>query len=153
MPIDKVHIGRETGTHTLLVERGRLRLFAKATGQTDPVYTDLDAAKAAGHPDLPVPPTFFFAVALETPDPFTWLTDLGVDLRTLLHGEQEFVYHRLAHAGDELTATARITDVYDKRGGALEFLVTTTSITGLGGQLVAEAIGTTVIRRPAEVTA
>ncbi|MCR6485035.1 MaoC family dehydratase N-terminal domain-containing protein [Amycolatopsis sp. OK19-0408] len=153
MPIDKVHIGRDTGTRTLLVDRGRLRLFAKATGQTDPVYTDLDAAKAAGHPDLPVPPTFFFAVSLETADPFTWLTDLGIDLTTVLHGEQEFHYHRLAHAGAELTATARITDVYDKRGGALEFLVTTTSITDHSGQLVAEAVGTTAIRRPAEVNA
>ncbi|WP_284744133.1 MaoC family dehydratase N-terminal domain-containing protein [Amycolatopsis sp. RTGN1] len=153
MPIDRVHIGRETGTRTLLVSRSRLRLFAKATGQTDPVYTDFDAARAAGHPDLPVPPTFFFAVSLETADPFTWLTDLGVDLRTVLHGEQEFVYHRVAHAGDELTATARITDVYAKRGGALEFLVTTTTITGRHGQPVADAIGTTAIRRPAEVTA
>ncbi|MEV6643213.1 MaoC family dehydratase N-terminal domain-containing protein [Amycolatopsis sp. NPDC051371] len=153
MAIDKVHIGRETGTQTLLVSHSRLRLFAKATGQTDPVYTDLDAAKAAGHPDLPVPPTFFFAVSLETADPFTWLTDLGVDLRTVLHGEQEFGYHRVAHAGDELTATARITDVYAKRGGALEFLVTATSITDQHGLPVADAIGTTVIRRPAEVTA
>ncbi|MGW4872544.1 MaoC family dehydratase N-terminal domain-containing protein [Streptomyces chartreusis] len=148
MPIDRAHIGREVGTQTLLVSRSRLRLFAKATGQTDPVYGDLDTAKAAGHRDLPVPPTFFTAIGLETPDPFAWLTGLGVDLRTVLHGEQEFRYHRMAYAGDELTATARITDVYDKRDGALEFLVTTTSITDDSGLLIAEAVGTTVIRRP-----
>ena len=151
--IDKKWIGHELPASVLPIERSRLQFFAKAIGETDPVYTDLDAARAAGHPDLPVPPTFFFAVSLETADPFTWLTDLGVDLRTVLHGEQEFVYHRVAHAGDELTATARITDVYAKRGGALEFLVTTTTITGRHGQPVAEAIGTTAIRRPAEVTA
>lgn len=51
------------------VERGRLALFARVTGQTDPVYTDVAAARAAGHPDLPVPPTFIFGLELEAPDP------------------------------------------------------------------------------------
>ena len=60
-------------------------LGAAATGQTDPVYTDLDAAKRAGHRDLPVPPTFLFGVDLEGPEPLTFLADLGVDLRTVLH--------------------------------------------------------------------
>ncbi len=40
------------------MERGRLRMFAAAIGETDPIYTDVEAARAAGHPDLPVPPTF-----------------------------------------------------------------------------------------------
>ncbi|WP_369214024.1 MaoC family dehydratase N-terminal domain-containing protein [Streptomyces flavofungini] len=153
MAIDRAHIGRTVGTQTLLISRSRLRLFAKATGQTDPVYSDLDAAKAAGHPDLPVPPTFFTAVRLESPDPFAWLSELGVDMRAVLHGEQEFMYHRLAHAGDTLTATERITDIYDKRGGALEFLVSTTSITDQNGELITEAVSTTVIRELSGVTA
>ncbi|MFE6755706.1 MaoC family dehydratase N-terminal domain-containing protein [Streptomyces sp. NPDC057684] len=144
--IDRAHVGRTVGTQTLFVSRSRLRLFAKATGQSDPVYTDLDAARAAGHPDLPVPPTFFTAVRLESPDPFAWLTGLGVDLNTVLHGEQEFIYHRMAHAGDTLTATERITDLYDKRGGALEFLVSTTRITDQNRTLITEAVSTTVIR-------
>ena len=41
----------------------------------------------------------------------------------MLHGEQEFSYHAMAYAGDELTARSRVTDVYEKKGGALEFLV------------------------------
>ena len=40
------------------VERGRLRFFAETIGLTDPVYFDVEAAKRAGHRDLPVPPTF-----------------------------------------------------------------------------------------------
>ncbi|MPY78402.1 MAG: hypothetical protein GEV04_07875, partial [Actinophytocola sp.] len=47
------------------IERGRLRFFAKAIGQKDPIYSDVDAARRAGHPDLPVPPTFFFSMELE----------------------------------------------------------------------------------------
>jgi acyl dehydratase len=46
----------------------------------------------------------------------------------VLHGEQEFRYHRMAYAGDELTARARFTDVYSKKGGALQFLVKETTV-------------------------
>ncbi|MFD8778485.1 MaoC family dehydratase N-terminal domain-containing protein [Streptomyces sp. NPDC059916] len=130
---------------TVQVERGRLRFFARATGQTDPVYTDLDAAKQAGHPDLPVPPTFFFSLELEAPDPFGYLAALDVDLRRVLHGEQSFTYHRPAHAGDTLTLQPRIVDIYSKKGDALEFLVKQTDITR-GGQLVAEAQSVIVVR-------
>jgi acyl dehydratase len=129
------------------VERGRLRFYAKATGQTDPVYLDVDAARAAGHRDLPVPPTFFFSLGLETADPFGFLDRLGIDLRLVLHGEQSFTYHRLAHAGDRLTLTERIVDVYTKRGGALEFVVKQTDITR-DGQPVAQTRSVIVIRRP-----
>jgi acyl dehydratase len=144
--LDRADIGRESPAQTLLVTRSRLRAFARATGQTDPVYTDVDAAEQAGHRDLPVPPTFFFSIELEAPDPFRGLTDLGIDLRTVLHGEQEFSYHRMAHAGDELTARARFTDVYEKKGGALQFLVKETTVTDQHGALVATLRSTTVIR-------
>src|SRR4051812_8136383 len=105
------------------VERGRLRFFARATGQTDPVYLDVDAAKQAGHRDLPVPPTFFFGLELEGGDPFGWLTVLGVDLRRVLHGEQAFDYHAPAYAGDTLTLRPRIVHVAVKKSGAMELLV------------------------------
>jgi acyl dehydratase len=144
--LDRSLIGSESPGGTLLVTRSRLRAFARATGQTDPRYTDVDRAKQAGHRDLPVPPTFFFSIDLELPDPFRSLTDLGIDLRTVLHGEQEFSYHRMAYAGDELAARSRITDVYEKKGGALRFLVKETTVTDQDGALVATLRGTTVIR-------
>lgn len=133
------------------VERGKLRFFAEAIGQSDPVYSDLDAAKQAGHPDLPVPPTYFFSLELESANPFAYLTDLGVDLRRVLHGEQSFAYHSLAYAGETLTLQPRIADVYTKKGGTLEFLVKRTDILREGGELVAEASTVVAIRHP-EVT-
>jgi hypothetical protein len=122
--------------------RGRLAFFAKATGQSDPVYTDLDAARAAGHPDLPIPPSFYFGLELERPDPFEWLTALGIDLGRILHGEQSFAYHAMAYAGDGLTLRSRIVDVAVKKQGALELLTKQTSVTR-GEQPIAEI--TTVI--------
>jgi hypothetical protein len=128
-------------------ERGRLAFFARATGQADPVYADLDAAKAAGHPDLPIPLSFYFSLDLERPDPFGWLTALGIDLRRVLHGEQSFVYHAMAYAGDVLTLRSRIVDVTVKKGGALELLTKRTSVT-CEERPVAEAVSVIVVRNP-----
>lgn len=146
MAIDRSVIGRELTGATLLITRSRLRAFAAAIGQTDPVYVDVEAALNAGHRDLPVPPTFYFAVDLEAPDPFILLSDLGVDLRTVLHGEQEFSYHHMAYAGDELTTSSRIVDVFDKKGGALEFIIRRTTVTNQDGVVVAELGSSTVVQ-------
>ncbi|WP_417209791.1 MaoC family dehydratase N-terminal domain-containing protein [Antarctobacter sp.] len=130
------------------VERGRLRMFARVIGLSDPVYTDLDAARAAGHPDLPVPPTFLSnALELELPDPLGWLAELGGDLTKTTHGAQGFVYHKMAYARDELVLRRRITDVYTKKGGALEFVVKQSDVMR-GDEVLAEVSFTIVLKHP-----
>lgn len=145
MPLDRSLIGTKSPELVVDVERGRLRFFAKATGQTDPVYADLDQARTAGHRDLPVPPTFLFCLSMEVPNPFDYLEELGIDPVTVLHGEQAFEYIAQAYAGDTLTFSTSIADIYDKKGGALEFLVRTTDITRDGG-LIARMTSSAVIR-------
>lgn len=130
------------------VERGRLRFFAKAIGQTDPVYSDVDAARRAGHPDVPVPPTFFFSLEMDDPDAFSFLSELDIDLGRILHGEQSFTYHSLAYAGETLVLRPRIADVHTKKGGALQFLVKHTDITRPTGEPVAEAEFSLAISNP-----
>jgi len=115
--IDKSFIGRELPPSTLTLERGRLRFFAQAIGETDPVYSDVDAARAAGYADLPAPPTFLFAAELDSGQSMALLELLQIPLAKLLHGEQGFTYHRAACAGDTITVRPRITDIYDKKGG------------------------------------
>ncbi|MFE7134689.1 MaoC family dehydratase N-terminal domain-containing protein [Streptomyces sp. NPDC057638] len=148
MPIDRAVIGTRVPGHTVEVERGRLRFFARATGQDDPAVTDPEAARAAGHPDLPVPPTFLFCLDLENPHRGRFLTELGIDPRTILHGEQSFTYHAPAYAGDTLTFATEVTDVYAKKGGALQFIVRTTEVTRDGAP-VATLTGTIVVRERA----
>ena len=144
--MDQSVIGQELPPVTMTVDAGRLRFFAKAIGETNPVFTDLEAAKAAGHRDLPVPPTFLFAIELESPDSFGWLADIGVDLRRVLHGEQSFTYHSPAVAGDVLTATPRIGNVYSKKGGTLEFIEKASTVTRENGDVVAELTSVIVVR-------
>ncbi len=145
MPFPPAAIGTSGPPVTMIVERGRLRLYAKATGQTDPVYVDLDVARAASHHDLPVPPTFLYGVDLEAPDPFAWITSFGVDLNAVLHATQTFTYHSQAYAGDELTARSTVTDVYTKKRGALVFVERRTRITREETS-IADLVQTVVIR-------
>lgn len=147
MPISTSVIGRVLPPHTADVEPGRLRFFAKAIGETDPVYSDPAAARKAGHRDLPVPPTFLFCLNMEKPDPFALLNELRVDLRRVLHGGQGFTYRAMAYAGDRLTFTTTVKDVYAKRGGALEFIVQTTEVTRVG-ETVATLDNSIVVRNP-----
>ncbi len=144
--IDRSHIGREFGIHTADIEKGRLRFFAKATGETNPVYFDEEAAKAAGHRTLPAPPTFLFSMDMEVPDPFEILKIMDIDLGKILHGTQEFMYHKPVYAGDTISFKSEVTDIFDKKGGALEFIVKKTSATNQKNELVAEMSRTIVVR-------
>ncbi|WP_213958216.1 MULTISPECIES: MaoC family dehydratase N-terminal domain-containing protein [unclassified Variovorax] len=136
--IDKKWIGHQLGASVLPIERSRLQFFAKAIGETDPVYTDADAARAAGYPDLPAPPTFLFAAELDSGASNQLLADLQIPLAKLLHGEQGFSYHRAACVGDVVTVRSTIDDIYDKKNGALEFVVKTSRATNQRDELVAE---------------
>ncbi|MEU6674150.1 MaoC family dehydratase N-terminal domain-containing protein [Streptomyces sp. NPDC046925] len=146
MTLPATAIGTELPPVTMTVERGRLQLFARAIGEHDPLYTDPVAAREAGHPDLPVPPTFLFGIELQQPDPFAYLRALGVDMLQVLHGEQEFTYHSTAHAGDTLTARSTIVDVRSKNGGALDLLTKDTTVTRSDGTRVADLRTITVVR-------
>src|SRR3546814_142642 len=144
------HVGVVSEPRTVTVEEGFLKFFAKATGETDPVYLDEEAAKAAGHPAIPMPPTYLFSLQLSAPakrgDIFDKIGGIGVGMDHVLHGEQGFTYHRPIHAGDRITITTTTSDIYAKKGGALEFVVQETRFENARGELCAEARQITVVR-------
>lgn len=130
------------------VERGRLRFFARTIGLTDPIYFDVEAARRAGHRDLPVPPTFLGnSLELELPNPLGWLAELGGDLTKTTHAEQVFTYHAMAYANDHLVFHRRIVDVYTKKSGALEFVVKQTDIRR-EAEVLAEILCVIALRHP-----
>ena len=118
--IDRKWIGHELPPSELVLERGRLRFFAQAIGETDPVYTDVEAARAAGYGDLPAPPTFLFGAELESGASNVMLELLEIPLQNVLHGEQGFTYHRPACAGDTITVRARVVGVRRQDGGGTQ---------------------------------
>lgn len=151
--IDTKHIGLELPAATFEVEKGRLRFFAEATGETRPEYLDEQAARAAGYRSLPAPPTFLMAADLDAGTTTMLLDTLGVPIERILHGEQSFTYHAPVCAGDVLSVEARISDIYSKKGGALEFVVKDSLIRDAQGQTVLEVRSVLVVRNPKEKAA
>ena len=144
--IDRKHLGRESTPNTVDVEKGRLKFFAKSIGETNPIYTDEVAAKAAGYRSIPAPPTFIFSLDLEQENPFADIEAMEINLGKILHAEQAFTYHEPICAGDTITLQSKVTDIYDKKGGALEFLVQEYTAKNQDDTLVAEMLRTLVVR-------
>ena len=144
--IDRSFIGHEFAPVTTELEKGRLRFFAKATGNADPVYSGESAAAAVGYPSLPAPPTFLFCLEMDRDDPMDFLDMLKVDLGRVLHGEQNFAYRAPVCAGDSVTFRTRISDIYDKKNGALEFIVMDTECRNQNGVHVADMRRSIVVR-------
>jgi acyl dehydratase len=71
---------------------------------------------------------------------------MGVSLGKILHGEQGYTYHQPVCAGETVTVCSRISDIYDKKGGALEFIVRDSRVTNASGELAAEFRSVIVVR-------
>ena len=138
------YVGRESAPVVVDVERGHIRRFAEAVGDTNPIYVYEAAARAAGHPRIPAPPTF--AVALRANDP---RGGIELDWRKLLHGEQEFTFARPLYAGDRLTIVGRIAaaDVKQTKSGVMDIMVLETVATDGDGAHVFSARSTVLVRR------
>ena len=136
--IDKKYIGYNFTTVTIPVEERRLIFLAKTLGETKGIYTDPDVAKAAGLPGLLAPPTFPFMLEIDALDLVDFISVLGETLEKLLHGEENFNYYAPIYAGDSITVSKKITDIIDKKGGALQFVISDNSFTNQHGIIVAD---------------
>ena len=94
-----------------------------------------------------MPPTYLFCLEmLDADDALGYLSVLGIDLARLLHGEQGFTYHAPVSEGDVLTFSPRVSDVTDKKGGAMTVAVIDTAVTNQHGAHVADLSRTLVVR-------
>jgi acyl dehydratase len=143
MPLNRDFIGRTfPPTEPYEVSRVKIREFADAIGDRNPIYRDREAAKAAGHPDVIAPPTFPIVISLGGDaliDP-----ELGLNYAMVVHGEQRFEYTRPVRAGDELVCRTTITEI--KSIGNNEKLELRTEITTTEGEPVCTAYNTIVER-------
>ncbi len=144
--IDKKNIGYKFLPVTVPVEEGRLKFLAKALGETRGIYTNPDAAKAAGLPGLLAPPTFPFMLEIDALDLVSFMSLLGESLIKLLHGEENFKYYEPIYAGDKITVRKIITDIIDKKEGTLQFVISENTFTNQNGETVAETLTNYVFR-------
>lgn len=148
MALNRELEGKEYPGVTYEVGREKIREFAQAVGETNPIYHDPDAAKAAGHPEQLAPLTFPTVLHLRSGPQVVMDPELGLDYSLVVHGTQEFEYRRPIVAGDVLTATPRIAEITAK--GPHEFLMIETTMTDAGGELVCVARATLISRGTAE---
>jgi acyl dehydratase len=124
-------------TEPYRVDREKVREFADAVFSTSPLSRDVDAARAAGYPDLVAPPTFPIVVQQRTWDQLIGDPEAGIDLSRTLHGEQRFRASRPIVAGDELVATLTVASVRAIGGNAM--VTAETVITDADGSHVVTA--------------
>ncbi|MEE2059234.1 FAS1-like dehydratase domain-containing protein [Rhodococcus artemisiae] len=129
----------------VFVERGKIREFAAAMQSDNPAFQG---------PDAIIPPTFLISANQWAPAGAR--VNVGFDRKRLLHGEQEFVFHRgLPKAGDRILARERLVERFEKpgkKGGQMRFAVVVTEFHNSAGELVAESRGTFIETAAKEAT-
>ena len=127
-----------------LVGREKIREFARAIGESNPVFHDRDAALALGYADIIAPPTFATVVAMESSHAVMFDPALGLDFSRVVHAEQSYSYSRPICAGDELVVSSVIQNIRMVAGN--DMLTTTASIATVSGEHVLTATSVLVSR-------
>ncbi|MBB6175102.1 acyl dehydratase [Nocardiopsis mwathae] len=145
MAINRDCLGREyRAAQPYEVTRGKIREFAGAINDPNPLYTDVDAAKAAGHRDVVAPPTFPIIMGMDAAAQAAVDPELGLDFSLVVHGQQSFRYSRPLQAGDVVDNVTRITEV--KNLGATEMITLETDISTVEGEHVVTSVNMLVVR-------
>jgi acyl dehydratase len=126
----------------------RVKAFAIAVGENNPLFYDEDAAREQGMPGAIAPPTFTVTQIFEVPREQRE-SSLGANLEysRVLHGEQEFSIKRLPLVGETLKGTMRIAKDFEKqgkRGGSMRFVTYETKFTDPDGDEVLTALYTLI---------
>jgi hypothetical protein len=137
MAIDRQFIGFRLAPFTVTVDSAKLLQFAAAIGVhgAGPLPTYLKVIEGEGNSSRKI------------------LAALGVELSRVLHAEQEFEYHAEFRGGDALTVERAVSDIYERKGGQLEFIVVDSAIRHAGGDLVGRTQQVILVRHPTPVAA
>lgn len=145
MPVDQSFIGRTyPPTRPYEVGREKIREFADAINDPNPIYRDPEAARAAGHDDIVAPPTFGIVLTLRAGGQVTGDPELGIDYSRVVHGEQRFVHHRPVRPGDVLEVVVAIENIRQAAGN--DIVSTRGDVRTVDGEPVLTAYSTIVAR-------
>ena len=137
-------MGKVFESVTYAVGREKVREYARAVGETDPLHLDVEAARAAGHRDLVAPPMFAVVYSSPAVMPALFDPDVGIDFARMVHGAQEFAWGPLVIAGDEITTECELVDT-SERGGIGFFTFETRSV-NQDGERVCTGTWTNIVR-------
>jgi acyl dehydratase len=148
VPVDTSAKGKTYPPRSYEVGKEKIREYAEAVGESNPVYYDREQAREAGFRDIPAPPMFAVVYQWGSLLPTAFDPELGMDIARLLHGGQEFVWGEPVCAGDVITTELTVSDIYEK--GPNGFYVLQAVSHNQDGQEVARGTWTNIVRGAAE---
>jgi acyl dehydratase len=144
VPVDTKAVGKEFPPYEYEVGREKIREYANAVGEADPVHHDPGAATSAGFRNVVAPPMFAVVYSAGAVGPGIFDPEVGINFAMMLHGSQEFVWSEPVCAGDTITTTATVKEIYEKDGKG--FYVFESVSRNQDGQEVARGTWTNIVR-------
>ena len=144
MPINKDAVGKQWPPVTYEVGLEKIREYARAVGEENPVHLEREAALAAGFRDVVAPPMFCVVYSAPAMGPAVLDPEVGINLAAMVHGSQDFVWGEPVCAGDVITTQPRLADAYEKDGRG--FYVFTSESTNVDGKLTVRGTWTNIVR-------
>ncbi|HEX4281273.1 MAG TPA: MaoC family dehydratase N-terminal domain-containing protein [Solirubrobacteraceae bacterium] len=144
MSVNTEAIGKTYPVTTYAVGREKVREYAHAVGETNPLYLNVEAARDAGYADVVAPPMFAVVYQGRAITPALFDPELGIDFPRMLHGGQEFRWGPVVVAGDEIATTATVKDI-NVRGGMIFYLFEVDS-RNQRGETVCTGVWTNLVR-------
>jgi acyl dehydratase len=126
------------------VGREKVREYASAVGEANPIYHEPDAARAAGFSNVVAPPLFCVVYSARAMAPAVLDPELGINLSLMVHGSQEFEWFTPVVAGDTITTDVKVKDIYDKNG--MKFYVWESESRNQNGDTVVKGTWTNIER-------
>ena len=137
-------VGKTYPPTSYAVGREKVREFAAAVGEENPLHHDLDAAREAGYADVVAPPMFAVVIGGRAMAPALFDPEVGIDFSRMVHGGQEFVWGPPVVAGDEIATEVEVKDVAER--GGLQFFVFESRSTNQNGETVCTGTWTNIVR-------
>jgi|SRR3954451_3921828 len=144
MPSPTDALGKSYPPLTYAVGREKVREYAIAVGETNPLHLDLEAARAAGYRDVVAPPMFAVVYCGPAIGPVLFDADIGIDFARMVHGGQEFRWGPLVIAGDEISTTVTVKDISERQ--TMSFYVFETVSTNQDDDTVCVGTWTNIVR-------
>ena len=137
-------VGKTYAPVNYAVGREKVREFASAVGEENPLHHDPDAAREAGYDDVVAPPMFAVVFGGRAMGPALFDPEVGIDFARMVHGGQEFVWGPPVVAGDEIATEVEVKDVAER--GGLQFYVFESRSTNQDGETVCTGTWTNIVR-------
>ncbi|HEU4976788.1 MAG TPA: MaoC family dehydratase N-terminal domain-containing protein [Baekduia sp.] len=144
MPVNASAVGKSYPPTLYAVGREKIKEYALATYETDPLHLDHEAARAAGYRDVVAPPMFAVVYSAAAMGPALFAPEVGINFALMVHGGQEFRWGPLVVAGDEIETAVTVKSIEERAGNG--FYVFESVSTNQDGDTVCVGTWTNIVR-------